>query len=271
MKTQNGSFELAYDIEGEGPDLLMIVGTASSRPLWALVRPALARSFRTIAFDNRDCGESTIAGEPYGFSELAADAVAVLNAAGARKAHVLGHSMGGAIAQQFALDFPERVASLTLACTWARSDTYTNNVMDLMFALTRDVRDDRTLLAAIINAGAGATTLRNASLFEMTDAAMALGPLAPRDALARQWRLNETVDFLDRIGSIAAPVLVVTGNEDRLLPSYLSEQIANAIPGATLARIEAAGHVPMVHAPDAFAAAVLSFLTAVESTEASKP
>ena len=128
----NGVVELAYDIEGSGPDLLLVAGTASTRLLWSLVRPQLARSFRTIAFDNRDAGASTIATGPYTLSDLCADAVAVLDAAGSKRAHVLGHSMGGAIAQQIALDAPDRVASLTLACTWARGDGYSKNLMRLM-------------------------------------------------------------------------------------------------------------------------------------------
>ncbi len=259
----NGGVELAYDIEGSGPDLLLVAGTASTRPLWSLVRPQLARSFRTIGFDNRDAGGSTIATGPYTLRELAADAVAVLDAAGSARAHVLGHSMGGAIAQQLAFDAPHRLASLTLACTWARGDGYSKNVMSLMRALTESIRDDRTLLAAILFMGSSASALNRTDVWETTDAAMALGALAPRAALARQWALDLTVDTLDRLPELHLPVHVIWGDEDRLVPQALTRLLVDAIPGAFETRLAACGHVPMVEAPDAFAESVATFLRSI--------
>jgi pimeloyl-ACP methyl ester carboxylesterase len=256
----NGGVELAYDIEGSGPDLLLVAGTASTRPLWSLVRPQLARSYRTIAFDNRDAGASSIATVPYTLADLAADAVAVLDAAGSTRPHVLGHSMGGAIAQQLALDASDRLASLTLVCTWARGDGYSKNVMRLMHALTENVRDDRTLLAAILFMGSSASTLNRTDLWEMTDAAMALGALAPRAALSRQWALDLTVDTLDRLPELRCPVHVIWGDEDRLVPPALTRALIDAIPAAFETRLNACGHVPMVDAPDAFSESVTAFL-----------
>jgi pimeloyl-ACP methyl ester carboxylesterase len=256
----NGGVELAYDIEGSGPDLLLVAGTASTRPLWSLVRQQLARSFRTIAFDNRDSGESTIATAPYTLRELAADAVAVLDAAGSTSAHVLGHSMGGAIAQQLALDTPDRLASLTLACTWARGDGYSKNLMSLMQALTENVRDDRTLLASILFIGSSVTTLNRTDLWETAGAAMALGALAPRAAMARQWGLDLTVDTLDRLPQLRLPAHVIWGDEDRLVPAVLVRTLIDAIPDALETRLTNCGHVPMVDAPAAFVESVTAFL-----------
>ncbi len=262
-RARNGEVELAYDVEGEGPDLLLIAGSASCRPIWSLVRPRLARFFRTVTFDNRDSGESTIVDAAYTLRDLAADARAVLDAAGSRRAHVLGHSMGGAIAQELALSDPGRVASLTLACTWARGNAYSRNLMQLMCDLTASGCDDRTLLEAILFAGSGATALSETSLREKTDAAMALGPLAPRPALLRQWRLDLTVDTLDRLREISVPVHVMWAEEDRLIPPELSAQLIDAMPGASQSRIERCGHLPMVDAPDAFVDSVFAFLEEV--------
>ena len=77
---------LAYDIQGEGPDLLLIAGTAADRTMWTQIRPQLSEHFRTIAFDNRDSGESTICSDGYVMLDLAKDAVSVLDAAGAERA-----------------------------------------------------------------------------------------------------------------------------------------------------------------------------------------
>jgi pimeloyl-ACP methyl ester carboxylesterase len=263
QRATNGKIALAYDVEGSGPDLLLVAGSASTRPLWGLVRPQLAQSFRTIAFDNRDSGDSTIANDSYTLHDLAQDAAAVLDAAGAKRAHVVGHSMGGAIAQELALSHPDRVASLTLVCTWARCDGYAKNLMELMRSLTEYVDDERALLATILFMGSGITTLREASLWEMTDAAMALGPLAPREALIRQWQLDLSVDTLAQLPSLRVPAHVIWGSEDRLLPPPLSQELLAAIPGAVGTRIDACGHVPMVAAPDAFVEAVTRFLAAL--------
>jgi pimeloyl-ACP methyl ester carboxylesterase len=261
----NGDVELAFDVEGEGPDLLMIAGTASDRALWSLVRPALAQSWRTIAFDNRDSGASSIVSQPYGFADLAADAAAVLDGAGARAAHVLGHSMGGVIAQELALALPARCHSLTLACSWARTDRYARNCMELMGALAHGVADERTLLASLLWVGAAPATLREVDIWEKTDAAMALGPLVPREALVRQWNLNLQADTLDRLPRLRLPAHVIWCSDDRLLPQPLSRTLQEAIPGAVETRIDACGHLPMVDRPQAFCDAVTGFLSGVRT------
>jgi pimeloyl-ACP methyl ester carboxylesterase len=268
MRTaRNGDIELAYDVQGEGADLLLISGSASTRPLWTLVRPQWAQRFRTIAFDLRDSGASSVASEAYTLRDLAGDAVAVLDSAGSSRAHVVGHSLGGAIAQELAFARGDRLASLTFVSTWARGDLYAKNVMQLLLALTESVPDDRTLLAAILFAGAGMTTLRSESLFDMADAAVALGSLAPRAALARQWRLDLTVDTLDRLPGLTMPVHVVWGAEDRLLPQWYSQQILDAVPHAVGTAIDASGHLVMVAAPESFGRAVARFIDVTERRE----
>jgi pimeloyl-ACP methyl ester carboxylesterase len=257
---RNGNVELAFDVAGAGPDLLLVAGTASQRAIWSLVRPELSRSFRTIAFDNRDSGDSSLVSDPYTVADLAADAAAVLDAAGARAAHIVGHSMGGAVGQELALAFPQRCRSLTLVCSWARGDQYAGNFIELMGALAENVRDDRTLLASLLWVGTGPTTLREVDLWEKTDAAMSLGPLAPRDALIRQWRTNLTVDTLERLPQLRLPAHVISCSEDRILPQPLSQTLLEAIPGAVGTRIDACGHLPMVDAPDEFCSAITRFL-----------
>jgi pimeloyl-ACP methyl ester carboxylesterase len=239
----------------------LISGTASARPLWSLVRPQLSQSFCTIAFDNRDSGESAIVEQAYSFADLAADAAAVLDAAGVASAHVVGHSMGGVIAQEFALAYPDRCRSLTLICSWARTSAYARNAMTLMRELCRSERSDRTLLAAILWAGAGTTTLREIDLWEWTDAAMALGPLAPREALVRQWDLDITADTLQRLGRLCVPAHVIWCDEDHFLPQPYAQTLLESIPGARETRIRRCGHSPMVHAPDDLSAAIIGFLS----------
>jgi pimeloyl-ACP methyl ester carboxylesterase len=258
-RAANDSVDLAYDVEGTGPDLLLISGTASTRAIWTLVRPALARSFRTIAFDNRDSGSSSMVSAPYELEDLAADAIAVLDAAECPSAHIVGHSMGGAVAQELALLDPERCRSLTLVCSFARADQYERNCLELMRALVESVRDDRTLLASLLWAGAGTTTLSEVDLWQKTDAAMAWGALAPREALLRQWNLDRRVDTLERLPLIDVPTHVIWCTEDRLVPPPLARPLVEAIPEAVETPIEACGHLPMVDQPNDFVKAVIHF------------
>jgi pimeloyl-ACP methyl ester carboxylesterase len=108
--------------------------------------------------------------------------------------------------------------------------------------------------------GGGESALNRTDLWESTDAASALGPLAPRAALARQWELDLSVDTLDRLPEIACPVHVLWGDEDRLVPASLTRTLLRALPRAFETRLAGCGHVPMVEAPEAFAQSVTAFL-----------
>ena len=105
----------------DAPPVLLIQGLGMNKNGWALQRFAMATKFRTIAFDNRGSGRSTIPAEAFSLQDMADDAIAVLDHHGVRDAHIVGASMGGAIAQIIAVKYPERVRSLTLACTACRN------------------------------------------------------------------------------------------------------------------------------------------------------
>src|SRR5262245_53883510 len=139
-----GDLELAYEVTGDGPPLLLVMGLGGDRRGWDLVRPELARRHRLVLLDNRDAGESSEATAAYGLADMAADALALMDHLGIDRFHVLGASMGGAIALHLALQAPVRVASLVLASTWGRTDAFLAAVMSSMRAqveqLTPEVR-----------------------------------------------------------------------------------------------------------------------------------
>src|SRR5580693_3444974 len=114
-----GQIELSYDRAGEGPPLLLIMGMSGTKHHWgAAVLEQLRRDFETIVYDHRDAGDSTKTRQPFTIADLAADAAGLLEALELDSAHVMGISMGGMIAQELALAHPERIASLTLGCTY---------------------------------------------------------------------------------------------------------------------------------------------------------
>ncbi len=116
---ENLGARIYWDEEGTGAPLLMIMGLGWTSHAWHRSRPVLSKKYRTIALDNRGVGRSEAPAGPYSMPQMAADAAAVLNAARVNAAHVFGVSMGGMIAQEFALQFPKKVRSLILGCTAA--------------------------------------------------------------------------------------------------------------------------------------------------------
>ena len=111
------SIHIHYDIHGAGEPVVLIGGLGSDAYLWTRQIPALAQGFQVIAFDNRGAGASDKPDEPYTIPMFAADTAGLLDALGIEKAHIVGASMGGFIAQEFALTYPQRVNRLVLACT----------------------------------------------------------------------------------------------------------------------------------------------------------
>ena len=118
---------LYYEVHGDGEPLLCVMGLAADVLAWALQLPAFSARHRTIVFDNRDVGRSSQASEPYGITDMARDALALADALELERFHLLGVSMGGAIAQEMAVQAPERLRTVTLGMTfaagggWARS------------------------------------------------------------------------------------------------------------------------------------------------------
>ena len=116
---ENQGVQIYWDEQGSGAPLLLIMGLGWSSHAWYRTRPILSQRYRTIAFDNRGVGQSDAPPSPYSIPQMASDTGAVLGAAKANAAHVFGLSMGGMIAQEFALQYPQKVRSLILGCTAA--------------------------------------------------------------------------------------------------------------------------------------------------------
>jgi pimeloyl-ACP methyl ester carboxylesterase len=114
---QANGIDIYYESQGEGGPLLLIAGLGATHHLWELQVPSFARWFRVLTFDNRGAGDSDKPPEPYSIALFADDTAALMDALGIERAHVYGQSMGGIIAQEFALRHPQRLGGLVLGCT----------------------------------------------------------------------------------------------------------------------------------------------------------
>ena len=235
------------------PPLLLVHGFGCGISEWSVLPRRLAlRSQRDIiAFDHRGVGRSLPAARgPYTVPMLADDALGVMDAAGVDRAHVLGISLGGMVAQQMALTEPERVSGLILGCTahgGSESTPPPPSFMDVcsdVAAVGNRAGESNPAIDAFIRSLMPGHTLEGdagARLFEQFQASFVA---TPRDPVGLQGQLAALMRFNStrRLHALACPTLVITGDEDTVLPFANAESLAAKVPGARLVRWDGAGH-----------------------------
>jgi 3-oxoadipate enol-lactonase len=244
-----GDININYEIKGSGEPLLMIMGLSFSLLDWGnKFTELLAQHYQLILFDNRDAGLTSASSRTYNISDLADDAAGLLDALSIPKSHVFGVSMGGAIAQQFALKYPHKLDKLILGCTLAGgncsqfgdiSGVMNGNLAELLFTPTF-IHNHRQELTAFL-----ATTI----------------PLHSRDvALQRQLQALATHDTCDTLSDIRATTLIITGDKDIAIPPTNSNVLVAKIPHAKLSVIADAAHGFSYSHPDKTADLIHLFL-----------
>ena len=247
---------LRWDSQGDGAPLLLVHGLGYTRQGWGPQRELLARRYRVLSYDNRGIGESEIPAGPYSVAELAADAVQVLDEAGVERAHVLGASLGGMVAQLLAAEQPERVDRLVLAGTTpggSRAFPLPQQTVALM-AEAPSLPPEVALRRFVENALAPGSPL--------VDEVLAYRQLHPPDATgwAAQAAAGATWDADGRLARIIAPTLVLAGTADAVVDPRNAQLLADAIPNARLELIDGAGHLPFWERAEEFAALIERFL-----------
>ena len=247
---------------GTGEPLLLIMGTGGCLGFWDPLVAPLAARHRVIGFDNRGLGQSERGEGPISAASLAADAAALLDAIEVERAHVLGWSLGSAIAQELALAHPDRVGGLVLYGTWGRVDGF----MRAMLATVRHPWETGDVEAAMVSLGLAFSP----ELLDSPDAEAVfeqLLPLFPQTetqirTTLEQWYADEEHDTLDRLSAIGAPTLVIAGEQDVISPARLGHAVAERIPGARYELLTGPGssHGLMVERPEEFIDLVLGFL-----------
>ena len=253
--------ELRVEEVGSGAPLLLIMGLGASLETWVAQRDAFAARHRVVMFDNRGAGGSECPPPPWSVPEMAADAVGVLDALGIERAHVLGVSMGGMIAQELAIRWPERIDRLVLAVSFARPDPVRRAF--LLFRRWARFQDIDLVQEGIANLPwlVSPRVLNDPARLEEILGVVGAMPFMAPEAYARQIDAILEHDTLARLDGVRAPTLVLAAAEDVLTPVYLSREIADAIRGARLVVLPRGNHAVQLEEPTAFNAAVLEFLS----------
>jgi pimeloyl-ACP methyl ester carboxylesterase len=244
--------------------VLLIMGLGYPSYLWHRTRPVLAAQYRTIALDNRGSGRSDVPAGPYPIPLMASDAAAVLDAAHSESAHVFGLSMGGMIAQEFALQYPKRVRSLILGCTAAGGPNAVRATAEVTKVLmARDMSPEEAAKAMLPYIYDSSTPLERVE----QDLAIRRQWLPRAEAYMAQLQGIISWEAYSRLSQIMAPTLVIHGDSDQLVPPGNAALIAARIPRAKLVMLPHASHIFTTDQPEASQQAIVEFLHAQSSTQ----
>jgi pimeloyl-ACP methyl ester carboxylesterase len=251
-----------YEEHGSGEPLVLIMGFTVSSVGWHWNIPAFAQDFRTIVFDNRGVGQSDKPDAPYSMQMFAEDTAGLLDGLGVDKAHVFGISMGGMIAQEFALRYPERVKTLILGCTNCGGENAVLSKDPDVLNVLNNIESVDVQQAALAMTKVAVTPWFMQKhmdiLLQMNQ--MSLQHPTPKHGMVRQMQSIQGHDTYARLPLISIPTLVVTGKEDGLVPPENSITLATRIPNADLALLSNASHLFNIELPEATAEVVKGFI-----------
>jgi pimeloyl-ACP methyl ester carboxylesterase len=259
--TRVNGINLAYYVCGHGEPVLMIQGLGGRAADWGSVPARLAPGFEVITFDNRGTGKSDKPDVEYSLDVMADEAVAVLQAAGHERAHVVGLSMGGMIAQLVALRHPRRVRKLVLLSTTPGASHTVPPTPTAMAALVPDMTQppEQIVLSAMrAIAAPGFADAHPEVLNDIVQTAMQAP--TPQFVFVRQMSAIMGSDRYADLPAIDAPTLVIHGDADPLVPHANAGILAERIPGAQLVTLRGCGHLAMWEQPAELARVLFEFL-----------
>jgi len=260
QKAHVGDIDIAYKILGQGQPLIMIIGSSSTMDLWPPeVLSSLSSHFKVIIFDNRGMGYTTAKPGNFTIEQFANDTSGLMDALGIRNASVLGWSMGSFIAQELALNHPDKVDDLVLYA----SDCGGSNAVPPSPEVIKELTDtsgspeERGMrLFGLLFPGEWMRDNPNFyKQFPIPKESSSPENVARQNDAVRYW-----AGTYDRLPSIAAPTLIIVGTEDRIAPPENSLILAERIPGSSLIRLRGAGHGLMYQYPDEFSRVVTDFI-----------
>lgn len=254
---------LEYEISGAGPPVLFLNGLCARAAHWAYQRQALEPRYRVVTFDNRDIGRSDAPAEPgYGIPQMADDAAALLDHLGIERAHVVGPSMGSLVAQEMALRHPDRVRSLTLACSWTHADPRLLCIYEGWAAIAHRMPLEEWyrwfFLPSVVSPAFLADRKRVDWLVERLFSSPSR---LESETIERQVRgmMEWSGTREGQLGGITQPALVLAGADDTLTPPHLARALARALPNARFKQLPG-GHGFIAEHSERFNEALLGFL-----------
>ncbi len=245
-----GDLKMHYRIVGDGPPLVLIMGLSGDLTWWEPLVEELERDFRLVLFDNRGSGLTDMPEGEYSISMFANDTAGLMACLGIPRAHVFGVSMGGMVAQELVLHHPDRVDRLVLGCTHSGGEGFTMPSAEAFqkMTLTRGRAPEEIARQTMSILFSPKFIQENPDTIEAMVRRFMDNP-TPRKPFTQQLWAAMGHNCHERLPKIRKPTLLLTGNEDVLIPPRNAETLRARIPGSRLACIEDAGHVFFIEAP----------------------
>ena len=265
---------LYYEWHGadDGPPVVLVMGLGGDSTAWPFQLAALAPRYRVLVFDNRGAGRSDAPDTPYTTRGMAGDLLALLDALDVERAHLVGLSLGGTIAQEAALAAPARVLSLQLHATWAGPHPYFQALIGAVRGARQSFEPEAFYRALSVWLFTPACFAHHPEIVETVVQRAIHHPYpTPLHAYLRQSDAALTHDARDRLHLIRCPTLVAVGRQDLITPPLLSEELAHRIPGAELCLLPDVGHGAIWEAPGTFNRACLDFLDGLREAPRTQP
>ncbi len=247
--------KLRYEIRGSGDPLALIMGFSGSSRGWGdPFLDLIERRFKTILIDNRGTGESDKPDAPWTMTDMANDVAAVLDHAKIDRAHIYGISMGGMIAQEFALQHAARVRGLVLGCTApGMAHAAPNDPANVAKRMPDPSKTPEQQARTAFEVACGTAFLnskRGPAFIDHQIAEMGKYPITPLPTFTRQMEAIQAWDPWDRLGQIKAPTLIFHGDDDKLLPHANAEILHSKIAGSRVHILKGIGHMFFWEAPE---------------------
>jgi len=259
-KAKINDCNIYYEIHGQGDPLVLIMGLRRNAEWWYRQLPALAQHFQVVVFDNRGAGRSDKPVMEYSMRLFADDAAGLMDALGLKRAGILGYSMGGYIAQELALNYPAKIEKMILASTGCGGNRAVLMSPERLetFQANAGLKPEEILRKDMDIYFSDSFVARNPEKVEEF-IEISLRHHQPADAFFRQFDACLRHDTVDRLQQISAPTLIMTGDDDPLVPPENSYILKELIPHAELVVFPGGHHCVMIEKADQFNQKVIDF------------
>jgi pimeloyl-ACP methyl ester carboxylesterase len=256
--------DIHFEIHGSGPPLVLIMGLRRNAEWWYLQIPELSKHFTVIAFDNRGAGRSGKPAMDYSIRLFADDTAGLMDFLGIPRAHILGISMGGYIAQELAINYPDKINGLILGCTscGGRRAVHMSDERMEKFKANAGLTPEQILRKDMDIYFSDRFVRENPERIEEF-VKISLRYYQPADAFFRQFDACQNHDTADRVSEISAPTLIMSGDDDFLVPSGNSLILEELMPEAELELYAGCRHCFFMEEYEKFNRSVVRFLQSV--------